>query len=526
MLIQPNTNIVILRNCPLDNTYEHTLYFEDEATQTTYFKGLRKHNLTKQSYQRYDKGVLHVQVKAEDLYDCNYLMFQNESFGNKWFYAFITSVEYVNNVSSKIRYELDVIQTWLLKCTLKECFVERQHTRTDNIGENLIPEHLDLGEYVLTQVQDNNLPFKAGDYDVVIAYGTDKDVVTNGDTNKKEVECVVSNVFCGVDFIRYQNPADAYAKLQEINNDGASSQVVGVFQIPSSFWGTGSNLDFSSGGLVEVVGGNLSNPYDVPFKNNPDNPNEGEYYPRNNKLYTAPFFGLIGTSSSGEQHEYAYEFFSDPRNARFGLSFSVSATPIASLVPLDYKGIPNNITEELICKDFPQCAYATDSFREYVALNAGSMTATAINTFRSTMSSKTWGDLNENVSRIISLLGSYRDLSVLPDKVRGTSLSYINYTRNTSGFILYQYKIRREYAEIIDNYFQMYGYAVHTVKVPDIHAREGWTYVKTCGCKVVGGAPASAIEKICNIFDNGITFWVDANRVGEYTRINPTLQTT
>lgn len=57
---------------------------------------------------------MRVEKKAEDLYDCNYLAFQNTSFGSKWFYAFITSVEYVNNITSEITFEIDVLQTYFL----------------------------------------------------------------------------------------------------------------------------------------------------------------------------------------------------------------------------------------------------------------------------------------------------------------------------------------------------------------------------------------------------------------------------
>ena len=51
-------------------------------------------------------------MNVEALYNCNYLAFQNASFGGKWFYAFIDSVEYVNNVTSEVTYTIDVMQTW------------------------------------------------------------------------------------------------------------------------------------------------------------------------------------------------------------------------------------------------------------------------------------------------------------------------------------------------------------------------------------------------------------------------------
>lgn len=160
MYIEPQTNIKILRDCPLDTTYDHTLWFYSANAQVSYFSGLTKYNMTNYSYQRVQKGVARVGIKADNLYDCNYMMFQNTAYGNKWFYAFITSVEYVNDVTSNISFEIDVMQTWLFDYSPDHCFVEREHAESDQIGANIIPENLDTGEYVyngygkLTEVLD------------------------------------------------------------------------------------------------------------------------------------------------------------------------------------------------------------------------------------------------------------------------------------------------------------------------------------------------------------------------------------
>ena len=55
MYIEPNSNITIYHNVPLDNTYNHTLYFSSLAEQNAYFhanQAIIKYNLTAQSYQR------------------------------------------------------------------------------------------------------------------------------------------------------------------------------------------------------------------------------------------------------------------------------------------------------------------------------------------------------------------------------------------------------------------------------------------------------------------------------------------
>ena len=57
MLIQPDTNISLLKGVPLDRSYEHTIFFDKDKPyeQYAYFNTFVKHRLTKQSYQRYEQ---------------------------------------------------------------------------------------------------------------------------------------------------------------------------------------------------------------------------------------------------------------------------------------------------------------------------------------------------------------------------------------------------------------------------------------------------------------------------------------
>lgn len=520
MLIQPDTYIRLIKNCPLDKTYDHTIYFESEEKQIAYFKTtLPGIPFNKQSYQRYDKGVLHIQEKAENLYDCNYLMFQNSAFGNKWFYAFVTSVEYVNNVSSRITYEIDVMQTWFFNYDLGHCFVEREHPLTDNIGENLVEERLETGTHFISKLDVTQCPFDAGEYHVIVAQGTNKTKNVDEGTGKYWYDCVVSNVFSGIDFTRYATPSEAYQALKDINDDGKSDSVIAVFMIPSAFWGGSSTVDFNSTNLITNITNGLEHPYADSFDG---------YTPYNNKLYTSPYFGLICKSSSGDTHEYAYEYFADPENPTFGMSFSVGASPEAVINPVKYKGVQGeNINEGLTCKDFPQCAYATDTFRAYVAQNAGRLSAEVATAYgnwtqnRQSPSPLISGNANLGLaSNIANILGRLHDVSVLPPQVRGSGASYINYTKNQVGFMFYKYKIRREFAEIIDGYFNMYGYATHKVKIPNTNSRPHWNYVKTVGCVLTGSLPADDVAKICSIYDRGITFWKYGSEVGKYSLDN------
>ena len=132
MEIMPNTVIKVLKNVPLRSDYQDTLYFGSSTEQANYFSSCTKYTFQKNTYQRVNRGKIRINRVADDLYDCNYVMFQNSSFGHKWFYGFIESVEYINNAVSEVTYKLDCIQTWFFDMKINQCFVEREHSVTDN----------------------------------------------------------------------------------------------------------------------------------------------------------------------------------------------------------------------------------------------------------------------------------------------------------------------------------------------------------------------------------------------------------
>ena len=83
MYIAPNTIARVLKNVRLDNTYSDTIYFDSKEKQTAYFAGKTKYTFTNMTYQRKERRLVVKQV-ADNMFDCNYLMFQNSAYGNKW----------------------------------------------------------------------------------------------------------------------------------------------------------------------------------------------------------------------------------------------------------------------------------------------------------------------------------------------------------------------------------------------------------------------------------------------------------
>lgn len=149
------TTVQLMEDVPLTPNYEHTVRFGIKALQTQYFDSKVRLNCSFNfmSYQRHDSGVIRIQIGMELLDKVNYLRFVNANHEDKYFYAFITDMRYINDNCTEIDYKVDVLQTWWFDFQLNPCYVEREHSDTDELGDNLVPESLEFGDYVCPYVE-------------------------------------------------------------------------------------------------------------------------------------------------------------------------------------------------------------------------------------------------------------------------------------------------------------------------------------------------------------------------------------
>ena len=104
MANQALTVIKIIKGAPCDDTYSDVIKFGSAGAQAAYFSGLAKYTFSNCSYQRVNNSVAsprspltcRIPTVADNVYDCNYVMFQNQAFGSKWFYAFIRRINSVS----------------------------------------------------------------------------------------------------------------------------------------------------------------------------------------------------------------------------------------------------------------------------------------------------------------------------------------------------------------------------------------------------------------------------------------------
>lgn len=511
MYIAPNSTIRILRNVTIDNTYQHTIHFNSSIEQSTYFTGLSKYTVNNYTYQRKER-ILRVGILADNLYDCNYIMFQNTSFGDKWFYAFITNVEYVNNEASNITFELDVMQTWYFDYTIRPSFVEREHVTSDNVGDNLVPDDLELGEYISDDFDGTN---QLGTKSIVVAATFDKNLDDNpGGT--------YSGIYSGLYYNVFDNYSEVNEFINDVVNDNKASGIVSIFMMPKN--------------MVGEIGGTVKT-YEVNKSKKVTGQIDG-YTPKNNKLYTYPYNFLYVTNLNGVGVPFPYEYFTDPSNCTFILSGDMSCNPQVVLCPTNYKGVPANYNEKIILDGFPQCSYNTDSFKAWLAQTgvsqlvslAGGTAAVAggVASYNAAVAAGTTalaigGVPIAAVAGLVSVAGVVAGVTqhaTLPMQAQNAQGNSAMMALGLKDFAFMRMHIRSEFAKIIDEYWEVYGYPVHRVKIPNISTRRHWNYVKTIDVNIIGSVPADDMAKIKACYNNGITFWRNGSEVGNYSLNN------
>lgn len=513
MYIQPQTNIRLLKNVPLDTTYDHTIYFANATAQYNYFVGLQKYNLTNYTYQRVKRSVARVGLKADAIYDCNYMMFQNTAYGNKWFYAFISSVEFVNNECSEITFEIDVMQTWFFDYTPDYCFVEREHTVTDKLGEHIEPETVATGEYVFN---DYHQITPMNDMVVCIAV-VDTDNATDGTLYDGIYGSAQLYVYNSTDVSGINDKVNEYVQKPDA--------ILGMYMFPKLFVGgkipSNHRLTYGTGAIKTTVVLDAVSASDT----------LDGYKPKNKKLYTYPYNFYHVDNASGSELSLRYEFF-DNMKPVVEISGTVTQPIIAVLRPCSYKGVtPYSSlggyttlnTESIQLNSFPMCSWNVDAYQAWVAQNSVPI---ALNTIANVGQMAIAGAFSTNpiatvgagaIGQVSSLMSQFYQASIAADISKGnTNNGNGNVANGKQQFYGGRCSVCKEYAKMIDDYFTMFGYAVRTLKIPNRNARPHWTYLKTIGATITGSVPADDMRKICGIYDKGVTFWANGSEVGRY----------
>lgn len=498
----PISTFKILSNVPLDNSYSDVIDFLNTEQQRLFFNSKNVFTFNNLTPIKMENAV-RIPVVADKIYNCNYVMWQNSNFKDKWFYGFIKDINYVNVNMCEVIFELDVYQTWLFDYTLKECFVEREHVSDDTIGKHLVDENLEIGEYVYRNAHYSGL---MGNSKIIAATSVNNEGVwTQG--------VMYAGIYSGLSLIAFDTVENANLYLTYLGNHNLQDAVTSLYMCPSNFVGDSTHTGVRTYGLTEQ-----KNYTDI-----------NGYIPKNNKLFTYPYNFLYVTNLHGNSAEYRYEFFSDVACDFHATGHGMPGVQIV-LEPVGYKNVGINYNESLTLDGFPQCAFTNDSYKAWLAQNSSSLAVSNMSSalaFAGGVGAIATGGISLGAGvaasgallSIQNTLAQKKKAQAQPPQTHGNQSNITNFAMGVQDFCFMPASITKEYAEIIDNYFSMFGYQVNLVKIPNVKGRPSWNYVKTQKCSITSNIPFGDVVKLKEIFNKGITIW-HGDYVGDYSRVN------
>ena len=515
MVITKGSIVYLYNNVPLTRDYFDTMYFDSIGSQQTAFASLTHLNVSNYSYVGPGENTFRVDIGStgtnENLYTYNYIAFQNPTFGSKWWYAFIDSVRYINNKCYEISYTIDVFQSYLFDVDwTTQVYVEREHSVLDEIFTSLTEENIPTGEYLVYNQTDLINPKNPR---IVIACTVDQNNAdVSGSLYGNIYSGVKYNIFSTTDYESVNN------FINSLTDNNKSSAIVSIFMAYNDFF---NSTDGSTASLTRDIAVNVKMD------------SFGNYVPKNKKLFNYPYNFLYITDGAGNSMNIKPQYCTlASGQTKFVLVGETSCNPSITIYPLGYNGVADgtaNFNEKMTLTGFPQCSYAIDSFRAYLAQNAGALSIQTLSSVVSLAGGIALSGVTGGLSlaaaggagmSIISSLNTLATESAKPPQASGASGAGGMFAQGLLTFMAYQCQITPERAMIIDNYFTKKGYAVKRVKQANRSARPYWNYVETREADYHGAVPSEYMSVINNAMNHGVTFWKNFANVGNYSLDN------
>lgn len=506
MAFVPNT-IVKLLSVNFENDYKNVVYWSSLSAQQSEMESCVRHTFTEFTYQRKD-NIIRIPAHIDTLYDCNYVMYRNKNHSEKWFYAFITDMEYINDHCTHVKIETDVWGTWWNTLTINESFVEREHTNNDVFGANTFPESLETGEYIVNS-SGNGLPYE----DNTIGYNTHIILaVTEEADGTKNEGGLIGGVYSGV---KYKWAGDVNAAnniIKGYNDAGKAEAIQSIFMAPA--WLTSVAI-----GSAFIPDSANADTWDVNL-GSPPTTIDG-YSPRNKKLLCYPYSFLYLTNQQGSSAVYHNEKFYKSGNKRTFKGYAVLCPGCSiRMIPTDYNNMAFNTDEGINLGKFPICNWNTDVYTNWITQNSVNVVASSINGAIGALGGALTFDataFNNGLTQTVQTLGEVQRHYIMPDQANGNiNCGDVVYASKQNNFKWIDMSIKAEYARIIDDFFDKYGYKTNRVKVPNMNHRPVWWFTKTIACNINAPIPQEDITRIRKMFDDGVTFWKVHSQVEHY----------
>ena len=559
----------LYKNFPI-NDYANQCYYSNESQRDSDFDSYTDRTVS--DLASCDKS------KREIRLNVSYYVGNQYNYGciienNKRYYIFINSVEWKSNLNTCIlHYAYDYWQTYCYDITLEQSYVEREHVTDDTFGNHIVDEGLPVSDYL---VQTSTL-LNGGSNNTFFAVS----VCDTGELFKglwNGIKALNILPFVRISKNEY-SPAilytDTMEKMQEIVNtlvnDNKSDSIVGMYSFPEGAIGSKSTAEFCHTDDEDnrVLGrffqdGQSMQPVFHDYTIQRPATIDG-YTPHNNKCFTHPFCFCNFTNNNGNSTVGKFEFSNNKTTVNFRYHLNLIEGGVSFGVLRNYDGVSLNFDYSIQGNVNIEIPYITNTFSAYMSANQNAIANqydTISRNFDYANNVSMYNGISSVLNGGISLMsGGVTDITGVSKSTLGiagsvgnTLLSYEGNTVNATnqysaiqsalkdvqskgnvahgsytgsspiifddvGFKAQLLTVNKENIKMIDNYFDMYGYRVNTIKKPQFNSRPYWNFIKTSGVNLVGNIPQDALNVIKSMFDKGVTMWHKTSYFYKYTQ--------
>lgn len=561
----------------------NTFYFESVEKQRQYFARRNVLTVDGAPYIRNNRTYIRVPYTMAQVYRVNYCSYINPNYENKLTYCFVVARTYINDNVTELEIAEDIHQTWLFDYAVMPSIVERMHTPTDEIGDNLTADNFDFGEYKTVEKFEG-----LGLADSVVcimvecsfnAYTWADDSDTWGDKtipqlyNRNGIYSATQIVAFPVRIrnndgsYSYAGADSAFLKFMQHVNNGDSgvtvNDILSMWLYPMIFTVANSKTivrDYDTDERfrkIYDVGGILQGS-NVTVAHRPSKLDG--YTPKNKKLLTFPYTQLMAFNNNGSATTYRFEYFKNPENVNMSIYGTTTSESKIRITPYNYKGLEgsNNadFAEALDSAPYPIVSYLGDAYNiwfaqnrntiqnQWDALELSAVTGIASSALdniggvlapqnvasedggQMTNVSLGGGMLSSAMSSVMqakALIAQHQDARLAPNTAKGVQSQGIAYQSGKT-FTFYSKTIDAQHAKRIDDFFTMYGYPINEITNINRKTRKSFTFIKTLDAHIQSVTmPEDQRRFIQQSFNNGVRFWCNTDRIGDYTVDNSVL---
>lgn len=540
--------VILAKDINLDKSYNNVVNY-NEQQMLNLVNSKKVAEFSDCSFIKQGVNTIKVGSNYGTVIKANYIAFQNPDYSNKWFFAFIDNIEYVSDSDIRISFIIDEFSTWFSYWTSNQCFVIREHTNNDTVGNNTQPENFELGEYVLNGSVVNNVllnPEASGETNTQwicfqVSDFPDGSGALTPSLGDDVLGARYGGVYSGLSYLFVLDTTHANRLIKCYDKANKANAIVAIFQVPvGSISGmTLVNYQDSDNNLITI--GTLDSGYD-PVTLKPTTLTKpttiDSFTPVNKKLLTYPYSYFYVTNNAGTEVLYHYEDFNG--NPNFAVKSVISQGCSIKAYPTNYKRGTNNdgYNYGINAGKLPICPWDSDYFTNYCTANAvniplsivGSVTGGLVGMASSAMAGSALGVASSAMHGVMGVAQAFAkqyEASMTPDQAKGnTNVGDLNVAMSRFGFTFYPMSIKTEYAQRIDQYFSRYGYRTNLLKQPNITGRANWNYVQVAdGENIVKSnneisVPSQSADTINQIFRKGVTIWHDHANIGNFSLSN------